>query len=137
MPPLLILVANVINGENINGTNYKCFENICIPTDYKEKQMPAMHNFTVYVNIEIPAETDGTSRQDEGLENINIHKMMVSYTPRIVVAWQDPRLFVNSNERTFHVSDYHINKIWIPQITVTARTQQTNGFMDYGRTGKN
>ena len=106
---------------------------ICIPDFYKANQMPAVTNFTVYMNIEIPA--NGNSRNEEGLEKIDVHKMMLTYTPRIIMAWQDPRLLVDSNETSFLLSSYHLQKIWIPRITVIGRSQLTTGFMDYGKTG--
>ena len=85
------------------------------------------------MNIEIPA--NGNSRNEEGLEKIDVHKMMLTYTPRIIMAWQDPRLLVDSNETSFLLSSYHLQKIWIPRITVIGRSQLTTGFMDYGKTG--
>ena len=132
--PITLMIASMVNGEKINGVNYKsCFEKICIPDAYKANQMPAVTNFTVYMNIEIPA--NGNSRNEEGLEKIDVHKMMLTYTPRIIMAWQDPRLLVDSNETSFLLSSYHLQKIWIPRITVIGRSQLTTGFMDYGKTG--
>ena len=86
------------------------------------------------VNIKVRRD----SRVDQGLKNIDVHQRMLAYSPRIFVAWHDPRIIWNSNKTSVKLDDHMIHEMWTPRITVKTLKQGTkeSRYMDYGRTGK-
>ena len=111
-----------------------CHENICFPEGYDKHHKPNFGNFAVYVNIKVRRD----SRVDQGLKNIDVHQRMLAYSPRIFVAWHDPRIIWNSNKTSVKLDDHMIPEMWTPRITVKTLKQGTkeSRYMDYGRTGK-
>ena len=123
-------------GTALGNYTYKmenCHGNICFPDGYDKYHKPVTNNFSVYINIVVRK----VSRVDQGLKNIDVHRGMLSYSPRILMAWHDPRLHWNDKKMSIKLNDHMTQKIWTPRITVRTRTQGTRDsrYMDYGRTG--
>ena len=133
---MIIMIMVEVHGNEINenNANSTCYENICIPHDYNPKQMPFSSNqFSVFMNIQI--HSGNLTRSEEGLQSIDVHKMMLTYAPRIMIAWQDPRLKVDSNNKSLHLSNFIMDKIWTPRITGRSQMHNNNGHsVIHGRT---
>ena len=129
-----LMFMAVVQGIETNGNTTKntCYENICIPHDYNPKRPPVnSYQCTVYMNIEI--HSGNATRSEVGLRSIDVHKMMLTYAPRIIIAWQDPRLKVESNSRWLLLSKFIMDKIWTPRISVRSNNAHT---VNHGRTSK-
>ena len=131
---LMILLSVHGNETYKNDSKITCYENICIPHDYDPQKMPVnSYDFTVYVNIQI-IHSGNSTRSKEGLQSIDVHKMILTYAPRIIIAWHDARLKVDSFEKSLHLSNFLMDKIWTPSITVRSRTNDNE--QNHGRTSK-
>ena len=131
---LMILSSVHANETYKNDSKITCYENICIPHDYDPQKMPVhSYDFSVYVNIEI-IHSGNSTRSKEGLQSIDVHKMMLTYAPRIMIAWQDPRLKVDSNNKSIHLSNFIMDKIWTPRITVRSQMHNNGHSVNHGRT---
>ena len=98
--------------------NYKCINPICFPEDYTTLQPPRKFP-KIYFNIALANKSSANERNV--ITGIDIQKMRFIYSPKILVAWQDPRLKFCNHSLIQKIDDDVWYYIWNPVITVENR----------------
>ena len=99
--------GGVLNKNDIGCIeDYKCFDPVCIPSDYDIiKPPPGLSKIVGNVNFE-------TSQ----VLNIDIHQMTFTVNAKVVVIWHDPRLKFCIQTTTKPLDTKLFNSIWTPKI---------------------
>ena len=117
--------------KEVDILNNTCFDNVCFPRDYN-KSIPPSKNLTVYANIVYKT---GENLIRSSLKSIHEHKMRLEFVPRIVMAWEDPR--VTLLEKTeMRLDVLLLEFMWTPKITVENRKTKDGSFFDFGKVGE-
>ena len=63
---------------------------ICGPKDYNKNKPPSKYH-KVFLNIALATQNASVINYND-LKHIDVHKMMFTFVPKLVMSWQDPRL---------------------------------------------
>ena len=122
----------------MTDNNFWYYPPVCIPKSYDSTKAPIIANFSVHTNIALATRNNTTNHYND-LKNIDVHNMMLTYAPRIVVSWIDIRLTFCPLYPELLDNRYIISSIpvlWRPQITIQSRAKRENAFMDPGKLSK-
>ena len=131
----LVLGSSNLVGYNCCGYGGKYWTPICIPKGYDRSKLPDnVGNFTVQTNIVLATRNTSSLHYNE-LKNVDVNKMMLTYAPKIVISWIDPRLtFCYDSSMVLEKS--FLPYLWIPEITVVNREKRETSSLDPGKISK-
>ena len=110
---------------NLEYNNY--FHPLCIPKGYNKFDAPSK-NLKVFANVVLATRKEKTEHYND-LKNIDIHKMVLTYAPRLVLSWYDERL-EHCDHSPRSLNRKQISRLWTPRIAVENHLERITGYLD-------
>ena len=110
---------------NLEYNNY--FHPLCIPKGYNKFDAPSK-NLKVFANVVLATRKEKTEHYND-LKNIDIHKMVLTYAPRLVLSWYDERL-EHCDHFPRSLNRKQISRLWTPRIAVENHLERITGYLD-------
>ena len=133
---LHIMICLIGESTSSNGTSNSCHGSVCIPSDYNRLENPNTKNFSIFVTLS--KERKSTSKRS--FKDIDLKTMMLRLEPKVVIAWQDERLFVEDSNKSVRLDMSLMDQIWTPNVVVQHRaigdkSMDKSAMMDITRSG--
>ena len=94
----------------IDDKSYTCIDTVCKPKDYNEEKAP--HSVSkIAGNIFI---------KRSRVQSIDVRQAMFSFTAKLAIVWQDPRLKFCNQTSAEALDDSLLGEIWTPHLKVRA-----------------
>ena len=133
---LHLVICLIGESTSSNDTSNSCYGSVCIPSDYNRLENPNTKNFSIFVTLS--KERKSTSKRS--FKDIDLKTMMLRLEPKVVIAWQDERLFVEDSNKSVRLDMSLIDQIWTPNVVVQHRAigdryMDKSAMMDITRSG--
>ena len=126
----LFLVSQV---SGLEKDDYDCDKSgNCQLKDY-DRLSPPISETSGTVTVYFTFRANGPGALVNAVKKVDDSKMVITFEPGIVLAWEDCRILTNSTADRFDpLPDRQMQKIWVPNLTVYNREKGTSSFRDPG-----
>ena len=127
----LFLVSQV---SGLEKDDYSCDKsgNWCQLKDY-DPLTPPISETSGTVTVYFTFRADGPRALVDAVKKVDDDRMVITFEPGIMLAWEDYRILTNYTADLFTpLPDRQMQKIWVPNLTVYNREKTTSSFRDPG-----